>query len=160
MSTPTGSKAYSMKAGGSMVHPSVPDILFIPIFPHRFWFRPIVFPDYAELRLKIDEYSRLNAWTSFDRKFRQQLKRGDGMIGVQLRHSIPPAVSTSDLSCTVPTRPPHLCLIIHRLPHAVSTSALSCGLPTAISTSALPWTVSHLPSLIILIRYSLAPAVC
>lgn len=80
MSTPTGSTAYSMSAGGSMVHPSVPAILFTPICPHSLSFRPIVFPDSAELRIEIAEESRSHAWASFDGKSRQQLKRGDGMI--------------------------------------------------------------------------------
>lgn len=80
MSTPTGSTAYSMSAGGSMVHPSVPAILFTPICPHSLSFRPIVFPDSAQLRIQIAEDSRSHAWASFDGKSRQQLKRGDGLI--------------------------------------------------------------------------------
>lgn len=74
MSTPTGSTAYSMSAGGSMVHPSVPAILFTPICPHSLSFRPIIFPDSVQLRVDISEHARSHSWASFDGKFRQQLK--------------------------------------------------------------------------------------
>lgn len=80
MSTPTGSTAYSMSAGGSMVHPSVPAILFTPICPHSLSFRPIVFPDSAKLQIEISEDARSHAWASFDGKSRLQLKRGDGLL--------------------------------------------------------------------------------
>lgn len=80
MSTPTGSTAYSMSAGGSMVHPSVPAILFTPICPHSLSFRPIVFPDSAHLRIQISDESRSFAWASFDGKSRQQLRQGDGLV--------------------------------------------------------------------------------
>jgi len=39
LATPTGSTAYNVAAGGSMVHPGVPAILFTPICPHSLNFR-------------------------------------------------------------------------------------------------------------------------
>lgn len=77
IATPTGSTAYSAAAGGSMVHPEVPAILFTPICPHSLNFRPIVLPDYAELRLVVGEDARAGAWVSFDGKYRQELHPGD-----------------------------------------------------------------------------------
>mmetsp|Transcript_3563 Transcript_3563/g.6235 ORF Transcript_3563/g.6235 Transcript_3563/m.6235 type:complete len:671 (-) Transcript_3563:242-2254(-) len=95
MSTPTGSTAYSMSAGGSMVHPSVPAILFTPICPHSLSFRPIIFPDSAKLRVDVSPDSRAQAWVSFDGKFRRQLKRGDGLL-VQMSLYPVPTVNKTD----------------------------------------------------------------
>lgn len=95
MSTPTGSTAYSMSAGGSMVHPSVPAILFTPICPHSLSFRPIVFPDSAKLIIEISEDARSHAWASFDGKSRQQLKRGDGLL-VEMNLFPVPTINKTD----------------------------------------------------------------
>eukprot|EP00178_Gracilaria_changii_P016466 TRINITY_DN4725_c0_g1_i1.p1 TRINITY_DN4725_c0_g1~~TRINITY_DN4725_c0_g1_i1.p1 ORF type:complete len:736 (+),score=76.56 TRINITY_DN4725_c0_g1_i1:223-2430(+) len=95
MSTPTGSTAYSMSAGGSMVHPSVPAILFTPICPHSLSFRPIVFPDSAKLRIEISEDARSHAWASFDGKSRQQLRRGDGLL-VEMNLFPVPTINKTD----------------------------------------------------------------
>lgn len=58
LATPTGSTAYSVAAGGSMVHPNVPAILFTPICPHSLSFRPVILPDYAEVELKVPRDAR------------------------------------------------------------------------------------------------------
>ncbi|CAM9925368.1 unnamed protein product [Scytosiphon promiscuus] len=80
IATPTGSTAYSMSAGGSMVHPCVPAILFTPICPHSLSFRPIVFPDTVMLRLCMPQEARAEARVSFDGKLSQPLRRGDTLV--------------------------------------------------------------------------------
>ena len=80
ISTPTGSTAYNVSAGGSMVHPNVPCILFTPICPHSLSFRPVVLPDSAVIELKVPSYSRSLASVSFDGASQQvALERGDSV---------------------------------------------------------------------------------
>ncbi|XP_021760887.1 NAD kinase 2, chloroplastic-like [Chenopodium quinoa] len=89
VATPTGSTAYSTAAGGSMVHPNVPCMLFTPICPHSLSFRPVILPDSARLELKVPDDARSNAWVSFDGKRRQQLSRGDSVRISMSQHPIP-----------------------------------------------------------------------
>ncbi|KAK7275611.1 hypothetical protein RIF29_16730 [Crotalaria pallida] len=89
VATPTGSTAYSTSAGGSMVHPNVPCMLFTPICPHSLSFRPVILPDSARLELKIPEDARSSAWVSFDGKRRQQLSRGDSVRIYMSEHPLP-----------------------------------------------------------------------
>ena len=51
----TGSTAYSLSAGGSMVHPSVPAMLLTPICPHSLSFRPLLFHDSATLKVAVPQ---------------------------------------------------------------------------------------------------------
>ena len=51
ISTPTGSTAYAVAAGASMIHPNVPAIMITPICPHSLSFRPIVVPAGVELKV-------------------------------------------------------------------------------------------------------------
>ncbi|GMK56564.1 hypothetical protein CspeluHIS016_0304040 [Cutaneotrichosporon spelunceum] len=77
VSTPTGSTAYSLSAGGSLVHPGIPAILITPICPHTLSFRPMLLPDGIELRVCVPYNSRSTAWASFDGRGRVELKQGD-----------------------------------------------------------------------------------
>jgi NAD+ kinase len=52
-STPTGSTAYSLSAGGSLVHPDIPAILLTPICPHTLSFRPMLLNDSMALRIAV-----------------------------------------------------------------------------------------------------------
>ena len=70
ISFPLGSTAYSLAAGGSMVHPSVPAILLTPICAHTLSFRPLLLPDSSVLICSIPVDCRSSGWVSFDGKFR------------------------------------------------------------------------------------------
>ena len=76
-STPTGSTAYSLSAGGSLIHPSIPAILLTPICPHTLSFRPMVLSDTLALKIAVPTTSRSTAYCSFDGKGRIELKQGD-----------------------------------------------------------------------------------
>ncbi|KAL1197406.1 NAD(H) kinase 1 [Cardamine amara subsp. amara] len=80
LSTTSGSTAYSLAAGGSMVHPQVPGILFTPICPHSLSFRPLILPDHVTVRVQVPFNSRSSAWVSFDGKDRKQLEAGDALV--------------------------------------------------------------------------------
>ncbi|GAA5888173.1 hypothetical protein JCM5296_000218 [Sporobolomyces johnsonii] len=77
IATPTGSTAYSLSAGGSLVHPEIPAILITPICPHTLSFRPMLLPDSMELRICVPYNSRSTAWASFDGRGRVELRQGD-----------------------------------------------------------------------------------
>ncbi|XP_076859199.1 NAD kinase isoform X1 [Brachyhypopomus gauderio] len=79
VSTPTGSTAYAVAAGASMIHPNVPAIMITPICPHSLSFRPIVVPAGVELKVMLSREARNNAWVSFDGRKRQEIGQGDSI---------------------------------------------------------------------------------
>lgn len=95
--TATGSTAYSLAAGSSVVHPSVPCILMTAICPHVLSFRPMVFPDHVVLRCYVPDDARAEASVAFDGKHRQALQRGDS-IQVQMSPYPVPTINRQDHS--------------------------------------------------------------
>ena len=91
VSTPTGSTAYNLAAGGSMVHPAVPCILFTPICPHTLSSRPLVFPEHVVLRLKVPADSKDDLFCSFDGRARKPLYAGDSILVYSCQSPVPMA---------------------------------------------------------------------
>jgi NAD+ kinase len=55
VSTPTGSTAYNLAAGGPILHPDVKAIVLTAVAPHSLNSRPLIFPDHLELKLKLEK---------------------------------------------------------------------------------------------------------
>ncbi len=53
VSTPTGSTAYTLAAGGPIIYPTLHSIVITPICPHSLTHRPIVVHDDSELKIRI-----------------------------------------------------------------------------------------------------------
>lgn len=55
VSTPTGSTAYSLSAGGPIMHPKLDAMVLVPMFPHTLSSRPIVVDGNSEIKIIIGE---------------------------------------------------------------------------------------------------------
>ncbi len=76
LSTPTGSTAYSLSAGGPIIHPAIHCFVLTPICPHTLSNRPIALPDASVVSVKLVSQSEDYALT-LDGQIGCPLKRGD-----------------------------------------------------------------------------------
>eukprot|EP00930_Biecheleria_cincta_P046274 TRINITY_DN31908_c0_g2_i1.p1 TRINITY_DN31908_c0_g2~~TRINITY_DN31908_c0_g2_i1.p1 ORF type:complete len:577 (-),score=108.46 TRINITY_DN31908_c0_g2_i1:27-1499(-) len=96
LATPTGSTAYSLAAGGSMVHPSVPAILMTPVSPHSLSFRPAVLPESAMVTVGVSLTARCGAALSIDGKDVCTLQLGDSVEVSMSPHPVPTICRTTE----------------------------------------------------------------
>lgn len=96
LATPTGSTAYSLAAGGSMVHPSVPAILMTPVSPHSLSFRPAVLPESAMVTVGVPLTARCGAALSIDGKDVCTLQLGDSVEVSMSPHPVPTICRTTE----------------------------------------------------------------
>ena len=85
-STPTGSTAYSLSAGGPIVHPTLPVTLITPICPHILTNRPLVVSNEMEITVKVltegSSYMTLDGQETikFDLNDEIKLKKSDSTV--------------------------------------------------------------------------------
>jgi NAD+ kinase len=87
VSSPTGSTAYAMSAGGPILHPSLPAIALVPICPHTLSFRPIVVSSDSTVEIVLVSEAPLHAQVTFDGQLSFALEPGDR---IYVRHADTP----------------------------------------------------------------------
>ncbi|NOR80462.1 MAG: NAD(+) kinase, partial [Methyloprofundus sp.] len=66
ISTPTGSTAYSLSAGGPIIHPALDVLLLVPLNPHTLSNRPIVINASSEIEINFIKTKEVNAQVTCD----------------------------------------------------------------------------------------------
>lgn len=77
IATPTGSTAYSMAAGGPVVHPAIDAILLTPICPFTLTNRPLILPDGVQVTVRLDPRSSGDIMMTCDGQSGHALQHGD-----------------------------------------------------------------------------------
>ncbi|MGA9855875.1 MAG: NAD(+) kinase [Gammaproteobacteria bacterium] len=77
IATPTGSTAYALSGGGSILHPSVDAVTLVPICPHALGDRPIVVKGGSKIEILINDTHGGGAQVSSDGQHTQLLAAGD-----------------------------------------------------------------------------------
>ncbi|EIN06708.1 ATP-NAD kinase [Punctularia strigosozonata HHB-11173 SS5] len=99
ISTPTGSTAYSLSAGGPILHPTMEAIILTPVCPRSLSFRPLVFPASASITLRINNRSRAPAGTFMDGQETHILNPGDSVTVSASPYPIPCISRSSIADC-------------------------------------------------------------
>ena len=86
IATPTGSTAYSLSAGGPLLHPSIPGWVLVPIAPHTLSNRPIVLANAAEIAIEV--VAGRDASASFDMQSLASLLHGDRIVVTRSVHHV------------------------------------------------------------------------
>jgi len=95
VSTPTGSTAYSLSAGGPIIFPSVPAICITPICPHMLTNRPVLVPETSVIRI-ISRTPGESVFLTIDGQVGNPIREGDALV-----------CRSSDYALRL-VRPPHM----------------------------------------------------
>jgi NAD+ kinase len=80
VATPTGSTAYSLSAGGPIMHPDLDAIVLVPMYPHSLNSRPIVIDGDSEIKIVVAAKESLQPQVSCDGEVRYTASAGDEIL--------------------------------------------------------------------------------
>ena len=86
IASPTGSTAYSLSAGGPLLHPSIDGWVIVPIAPHTLSNRPLVLTSAGEIAIEI--VAGRDASASFDTQSLASLMHGDRIVVTRSEHKV------------------------------------------------------------------------
>jgi NAD+ kinase len=79
VSTPTGSTAYSLSAGGPIIYPSVPAICLTPICPHMLTNRPVLVPETSVIKA-LSRGPDESVYLTIDGQVGNPIRGGDAVV--------------------------------------------------------------------------------
>ena len=80
ISTPTGSTAYNLSAGGPILYPTMETLILTPICPFALTNRPIIIPDTAVIQIEMGKESEEKVILTFDGQVGFDLYPGDKVV--------------------------------------------------------------------------------
>ena len=86
IASPTGSTAYSLSAGGPLMHPAIDGWVIVPIAPHTLSNRPLVLTSAGEIAVEI--VAGRDASASFDTQSLASLMHGDRIVVTRSQHKV------------------------------------------------------------------------
>jgi len=88
VSTPTGSTAYSLSAGGPIIYPSLHSILLTPICPHTLTNRPIILPVDSTIQVRLRSKHR-DVFLTLDGQIGLAFQENDVATVERSEHTVP-----------------------------------------------------------------------
>jgi len=87
IATPTGSTAYSLSAGGPILHPEMEAFILSPICPFSLSHRPLVVPAAESVEINVEPHQRTNVILTVDGQNEYRLAENDSVVFKKSEHA-------------------------------------------------------------------------